>query len=338
MCVKRTPPEWRRSHFIYWILRSVCTDTVQKLEELGYTLLDSYTNCMKRVEMVDKDGYQYFCPSYHIVAGHSPDRFGKANPHTIQNIHHWLALNGKSFILLSDRYVDARSHLEFRCNICGNAFLLSWNSVKNGCGCRHCKYAAQADIMRTNATKHGKFIDEYPRLRDEWCFDRNEEDITSLSSMSPRKVWWRCAKCGHEWQTSISHRTKDNSGCPKCKHSKGEDAVSAYLDKKNIKYISQRWFSDCRDARPLPFDFYLPEHNACIEFQGMQHYVPVDFRCHKVSDDPETIERFEALQRRDEIKRNYCLANNIRLLEIPYTAINEVDELISTFLDGRMSA
>ena len=31
------------------------------------------------------------------------------------------------------------------------------------------------------------------------------------------RVFWKCAKCGHEWATSIIHRAgKRNSGCPIC--------------------------------------------------------------------------------------------------------------------------
>lgn len=33
-------------------------------------------------------------------------------------------------------------------------------------------------------------------------------------------------------------------------------------------FIIQHKFKNCRDIRPLPFDFYLPKLNTCIEYDG----------------------------------------------------------------------
>lgn len=30
------------------------------------------------------------------------------------------------------------------------------------------------------------------------------------------KVKWRCCKCGYEWITTIGHRAKRGTGCPRC--------------------------------------------------------------------------------------------------------------------------
>ena len=64
-------------------------------------------------------------------------------------------------------------------------------------------------------------------------------------------------------------------------------------------------FEDCIDKRPLPFDFYLPEYNICIEYQGQQHYYPVEIFGGKNA--------FESQVLRDNIKREYCQKNNILL-------------------------
>ena len=60
----------------------------------------------------------------------------------------------------------------------------------------------------------------------------------------------------------------------------------------------------------MPFDFYLPDYNACIEYDGQQHFEPIDFFGGE--------EKFKKTIQRDEIKTNYCLVNNIRLLRIRY--------------------
>lgn len=58
------------------------------------------------------------------------------------------------------------------------------------------------------------------------------------------------------------------------KYSKGEDAIAGYLSKLNISFEQQKRFQDCYRfyGNYLPFDFYLPDYNCCIEYDGEQHY------------------------------------------------------------------
>lgn len=82
------------------------------------------------------------------------------------------------------------------------------------------------------------------------------------------------------------------------------------MEYNNVKYIKQQRFKGCKDKNPLPFDFYLPELNICIEFDGIQHF--------------EIIEKWgggdglKDRQMKDKIKNKYCKNNNIILLRIKY--------------------
>ena len=100
------------------------------------------------------------------------------------------------------------------------------------------------------------------------------------------------------------------SGCPKCNESSGEREVRLWLNKNNISYEPQHKFNGCQNILPLSFDFYLPEHNTCVEYQGKQHYQPIEFFGGESS--------FKKQQKLDKIKREYCQNNNITLLEIKY--------------------
>ena len=100
------------------------------------------------------------------------------------------------------------------------------------------------------------------------------------------------------------------SGCPICKESKGEREIRLYLEENNIKFIPQNKFPNCKNKRPLPFDFYLPDYNLCIEYNGIQHYEPVKYFGGK--------NRLEKQQYNDLIKAKYCCDNNINLLRIPF--------------------
>lgn len=110
-------------------------------------------------------------------------------------------------------------------------------------------------------------------------------------------------------------------GCPICRESKGESIIRKYLQDNNINYIPQYKFPDCVFKKPLPFDFYLPDHNICIEFNGRQHYKPVK----QFGGD----EEFQKTKLRDKIKIDYCGNNNIRLIIFKY------DEPINLILNNQ---
>ena len=59
-----------------------------------------------------------------------------------------------------------------------------------------------------------------PELVEEWDFEKNypltPDDVTFGSG---KKVWWKCKKCGHEWQAGVNTRTRGH-GCPVCGVSK----------------------------------------------------------------------------------------------------------------------
>lgn len=102
----------------------------------------------------------------------------------------------------------------------------------------------------------------------------------------------------------------------KCSSSYGEKIIYSILKENNIKFITQKTFDGCKFKKSLKFDFYLPDYNTCIEYNGEQHYRSVDF----YGGD----EGYELSKIRDNIKNNYCLNNNINLLIIKYN-----DDIIS---------
>ena len=57
----------------------------------------------------------------------------------------------------------------------------------------------------------------HPELAKEWHPTKNG-DVTpnNIITGNGRKYWWKCSKCGYEWQATITHRKFSNSGCPDC--------------------------------------------------------------------------------------------------------------------------
>lgn len=101
--------------------------------------------------------------------------------------------------------------------------------------------------------------------------------------------------------------------------SKGERRIRHFLESHDINFVQEKVFYDCKDKNPLPFDFYLPKYNMCIEFDGEQHYI----------DKGNFSTSLEYTQHHDDIKTAYCNQNNIHLLRIPYWHYNNVDKILA---------
>ena len=128
----------------------------------------------------------------------------------------------------------------------------------------------------------------------------------TIFKKSTNKVTITCKLHGDFEQNPNSHLNK--SGCPICKESKGEKSIRTFLTNKNIKFIKQHTFKDCKNIKPLPFDFYLPDHNTCVEYNGEQHYKSFKFFG--------GYEKLVKTQKNDNLKLEYCKTNNINLVVI----------------------
>jgi hypothetical protein len=81
----------------------------------------------------------------------------------------------------------------------------------------------------------------------------------------------------------------------------------------------------------MPVDIYFPDHNLIIEYNGQQHYFPVDFG----SGMKEAKKRFEAQKSRDLLKYKLILEHGFNLLVIPYNfSKNTIVELVSQYKKG----
>lgn len=129
----------------------------------------------------------------------------------------------------------------------------------------------------------------------------------------------KCEKCSNIFQSvPVSLWRGRIRGCPVCEKTKslGECRVECYLRQHNIQFRTQERFLECKDKLCLPFDFYLPQFNICIEFQGEQHYKK------------ESLLWSEELIKHDEMKRQFCKQKNINLIEIPWYDIDNIDKYL----------
>jgi len=112
------------------------------------------------------------------------------------------------------------------------------------------------------------------------------------------------------------------AGCKICYDSKGEKQITTELNNHNIDYNREHKFNDCKDKKALPFDFYIPSLNLCIEYDGLQHFKPIK-RYGGAS-------YFETIKKHDKIKNEYCSKNGISLLRIRYD--QNVENVVNNYL------
>ena len=94
------------------------------------------------------------------------------------------------------------------------------------------------EIIREKNTK--EYLSKYPKLVEEYM-DKNERQISQLTSGSNYKAWWKCSECEHEWQARVSRRVSGKSGCKLCKGDllmNYPKLAEEYMD-KNKKHISK---------------------------------------------------------------------------------------------------
>ena len=203
--------------------------------------------------------------------------------------------------------------IECECKVCGNIWSTKACNLQSGRGCPICAQEARNNAKRLN---NDIFIQ---RLKEQRLPYTPLEDYNGCNT----KILMLCNNCGGSWMIT-PHNLQSGFGCPRCRASKGERKIRYILQENNINYQEQFTFEGCKTTRLLPFDFYLPDLNLCIEFDGLQHFSPISF----TSDKTNIEESFKKLQNRDTIKNEYCKNNGIKLLRIPYYNFDKIEENI----------
>lgn len=199
------------------------------------------------------------------------------------------------------------------CEICGKAFLR--------------KYIAQTCCSQECSRKMRLKIDKRSSLKDDQYKERARKNgfIYIKKFINENNKISRVLECMICGEKVIKDRVRFT--CPYCNSSKGERMLKAYCDKNNLEYIYQ-YTADCKYKSKLRFDFAIKNKGkiiAMVEYQGGQHYEPVDWFGGQ--------ENFAKQQARDKVKKDYYTAKNIKLIEIPYW-IDDIEIFMDKELDS----
>lgn len=294
-------------------------DFINKCNELGLEYIGYYPE-KKKGNMV-----KFICPKHKTKGVQEKDwshfrtyKYGcsycSGRNKTTEEIQN--EISNKDVLLIS-KYTGNEKPIKCKCKKCGNIWeTLPKVLITNKAGCPLCG-KKKASINETKS--HDEFVKDLKNANP-------KIEIVDKYTGSHKKTLFKCLICNNTFYSYPCNVLNGSSGCHYCSMSNGERKMLNILDKLNINYKEQYSFDDCKNIFKLKFDAYDVDNNIAFEYNGEQHYRPVDFSNKKSID--EINKQFEIINKRDNIKIEYCKENNIPLIIIPYWEFKNMESYI----------
>lgn len=239
-----------------------------------------------------------------LISGHTQS-CGCYNIDTLVKRHKGNSLVGQRFgklvVLVDDGTRDKRQRIMYKCQCdCGTITYAAATDLRIGtkksCGC----------LASHDFRKRVKIGEVYGRLTVLEKTDRKQQSF----------IIYKCqCQCGNIIEVTSHNLKSGHTKSCGCLKSLGEARITTLLRDNGIQFQSEKRFDDCKDKRPLPFDFYI-ENLYVIEYDGSQHY-----ECDK-NHGWNDISSYLQTQKHDKIKNDYCKEHDIPIIRIPYTHKN----------------
>jgi predicted nucleic acid-binding Zn-ribbon protein len=203
-----------------------------------------------------------------------------------------------------------------RCDICGHQWETYPNLIMNNVGCPACAAKKNGDLYRKSTER---FIQEMNGIN-------SDLEIVGEYYNSNTHIECRCKICNNNFFALPSNLIK-GKGCGHCTKSKGEKKIRQYCENNHIMFIPQKTYNNLLGigGRQLSYDFYLPEYNLLIEYQGEYHDGTAN---------NQTEEGFLIQQEHDKRKSEYATVHNIQMLEIWYYEFNNIENILKRVIDN----
>lgn len=208
------------------------------------------------------------------------------------------------------------------------------SGVVKSCGCLNLEIKSLTH--RTNFTKSFEtwcLENGLNDVLDRWDYDLNKFLPSKIGYKSNQKIYLKCHNNIHDSTVYTVHNCvnsyiKNGCGfyCNKCMRisSIHEETINNLLTKWKFNYIRQYHFAIDDRKKKFSFDFYLPDFNVAIEYDGEQHFKNVNYGG---LPEEESLKRLSITQERDKLKNKYCTTNNIILIRIAYYEVESIEDL-----------
>lgn len=284
-------------------------------KENGYVLLGEYKGNKKPLLLQ--------CPKGHITEKLTYDSFRRGNcrcpecksrhKYLYEEVKENIEKEGYTLLTLKEDYKNVGQKLDIICDK-GHKIQMTYGHWLEGKRCKECDKSKKLDY-------------EYVKNEIESIGYKllSKEYINAKSGLLIE-----CDK-GHITNTLTWNNFKRGERCKCCSNSKGEDKINKYLINNNIKFTPQKEFKGLvgLSGGNLRYDFYLPDHNLLIEFQGEQHR---EF----IRGFHNTYSEFEKQLEHDRRKFNYAMAKNIDIIYLYYSQLNEIEEILQYELNYKI--
>ncbi|CAN5424400.1 hypothetical protein BH23BAC1_BH23BAC1_27330 [soil metagenome] len=139
------------------------------------------------------------------------------------------------------------------------------NITKRRKGCPKCHIdTVKLNNVKLGITRSGILSDNYPKLIEEWDFNKNEVAPDEISIKSGKKVWWRCKK-GHSWNVSIKSRIdRGGTRCPLCNPQASKQEIGLFLVLRDVFPNAQNHVK----IQKINVDVIVPSKKLIIELDG----------------------------------------------------------------------
>ena len=304
----------KSASFTLDMVRDKIKDILPNVELIQYTTKikdKKYIQCRCKI-----DDHIWEASQHHLIEGHGCPKCQARNKMLTEEEFLRRVEAVSENIIVLDKYKGNNKPIHFQCTIDGYIWKTKPSVIiSDGCGCPKCG----GTLRLTHEQFLSIMTEKYPTI---------EVLGTYINGRTPIKL--KCKYDGCVWYSAPTNYIHHVGGCPVCNRTHGERRVAEYLDSHNILYFSEYRFPDCKYILTLPFDFYLPLYNMCIEYDGQQHFCEVRFD-QKMTDE-QVQHNFKIVQIRDQIKTDYCKEHNIRLLRIPYTEYKNINQILEDAL------
>ena len=227
------------------------------------------------------------------------------------------AFNNSDYILCPMIYINNEEKVPYVCKKHINKGIqwINWAHFQNNRGCKYCGMESSHDAQRFSYERVKKMVESNGR----------NKLVGNYTGYSDYNLRITCEDCGEVFVTNLSLFMNGKTKCNLCNSSKGEQEIARVLKDNNIEFIKEYEIYPKEWENPLRLDFYIPSLKLGIEYDGVQHFKPIDF---KGLGKQSANKSFELQVKRDKIKNDYCKRNNIKLVRIPYTDFDIIEDKV----------
>jgi hypothetical protein len=296
---------------------SVFLKRAEEVHNNRYSYLEeSYINYTNKMKIYCADhGFFEQKPHSHISMKTGCPKCGIQNT-TKKNQIGWDAVYDLFLVAHSNKYeydqgtfTDVSSKMKIKCTQHG-WFTQKPYSHYGGSGCIKCAFTDNGEKKQID---FDEFVSRSILIHgDKFKYNKS----AYINIFTPIEI--ECPKHGIFLQSPRNHYR--GSGCHKCISSRGETLIRVLLQQYNVKFEEQKTFADLTHKNKLRCDFYLPDFNTVIEFNGLQHYEPISIFG--------GINGLIQTQKRDMIKYAYLETNKIELIIIRFDNNNPLEYLL----------